>query len=116
MSVNEAACGVYPPCTLRSNEQKRISRPRPSYIRFGLLLPFTNPGAVMALSNLDALMPEQNRDSLQRNAFQQKLGGKRVTKSMCVAVWNLRFPSQFHDTFLPGSHCCLEFGGSVQNQ
>src|SRR3981081_1804178 len=65
--VDGLTFSVYLRCTFRFEESHGILRPTAAHIRFCLLLAFTNPRTVMALGNLDALMPKQDSDALQRN-------------------------------------------------
>jgi hypothetical protein len=59
-------------------------------VGFGLLLAFAHPWPVVLLSDLHTLMPEKDRDALNRHARQQEFRCERIPESVRVSVLRLR--------------------------
>lgn len=89
-------------------QHNRVPRPSAAHVGFCLFLPLTNPRAVVLLRNLNVLMPEKNRDALNRHTRQEKFGRKGVAKAVGMAILNSRFFEEVFESALPVSYGRLQ--------
>jgi len=80
---------VYLFCTFfrlyKSHERQRILAPSAAQIGFELLLARTYPRRVMALSDANARVTEQDRNTLQWHSREQKLHSECIPESVSMA-------------------------------
>ena len=66
----------------------RVLAPRLPQIRFDLLLSRSRPRRIVTLCHANALMAEQDRHALKRNAGEKQFNRERVAESMRMALGN----------------------------
>jgi hypothetical protein len=74
---------------VRLGKQLRVFIPNAPNICLKLLLAGAYPGRIMPFGYLDALVTEQNRNSLEWHSSQQQIHRKGVAKAVWVAILNL---------------------------